>query len=135
MGAARAAVYDLLTLDFTLNTLGINPNTVFQTNTVDDPPTRPFVVIRWEVKTGFLDNHGPQNLSIWAHDERGDYERVDDILFRVETILLNAVHIVGADGNILTSAEYLSSSEDLYDDGYQTITRYSTFRTLSRASS
>ena len=131
---SRAAVYQLLGVDLAMNGYGINPNTVFQSNTVDDPPTRPFVIMRWGIKTSTFDIHGPQSLDIWAHDDRGDYSRIDSILHRAEVLLLNAAHLVGDDGYTLTSAEFVSCSEDLYDDGYQTITRYATFRVVSRVS-
>lgn len=79
-----------------------------------------------------FESYGPQSLAIWAHDERGDYSRIDEILERSRTILVEAEHVLGEDAVILTSADYMASSDDLWDDGYRTITRYSTFRTLSR---
>jgi hypothetical protein len=131
---SRAAVYYLLTHDGVLNALGIQPATVYQTNTVDNPDVKPFVVIRWETKTVSFEKRGSQSLSIWAHDDRGDYSRIDSILERVIDILLSAEHVVGTDGYTLTCARYLSTSDDFWDDGYQTITRYCTFSIVSRAS-
>lgn len=131
---SRAAMYHLLSTDGVLNALGIQPATVYQTNTVDNPEVKPFIVVRWETKTVSFEKHGPQNVAVWAHDDRGDYSRIDNILERVQDILIGAEHILGTDGRILTCARYNGTSDDLWDDGYQTITRYCTFSVISRAS-
>jgi hypothetical protein len=129
---ARAAVFHLLTHDDELHALGIDVPNTYQTNAVDNPETRPFLVIRWEAQTMAFESVGPQSLVIWAHDERGDYSRIDSILERSRMILVDANHILGDDGVILTTADYMASSDDLWDDGYRTIARNCTFRTLSR---
>lgn len=130
---SRAAVYQLLATDSALNAEGIVQDSVFQTNAVENPESRPFLVLRWETKNASFKNIGLQFLSIWVHDERGDYSRIDRILKRVIEILVDAVHVAGDDGSILTMAEYQSTSDDFWDDGYRTITKYATFRIISRA--
>jgi len=131
---ARAALFTLISADSTLNGLGIDANSTFPANSVDNPEVRPFVVIRFDAKTAMFADRGSQNLVIWAHDDRGDYSRIDSILERIREVLDNAVHVSGADGIILTSARYIGSSTDLWDDGYRTMTRNSTFSVSSRES-
>jgi hypothetical protein len=131
---ARAAVWQLISGDTTLNALGIVQANTYTTNSVDNPETKPFVIIRFETVTAAFGQIGAQNMSIWAHDERGDYSRIDQILQRIQDILTNAVHVAGNDGFTLSSSRYQGTSDDLWDDGYRTITRYSTFSVLSRAS-
>jgi len=131
---SRAAVYGLISADLDLQLLGLDPNATFSANATDSPTYRPFVIIRWEDHTATFADRGPQNLTIWVHDDGQDYARVNDMLQRIREVMADAVHVVGNDGDTLTESRWLGSSSDLYDDGYRTITRNATFRVVSRRS-
>jgi hypothetical protein len=52
-------------------------------------------------------------------------------LVRVIKIMLEAVHIVGDNGDKMTQAKYEGMGGDFNDQGYQTITKYAAFKVLS----
>jgi|GEM_PF-5951742 len=130
---ARAAVYDLLSGDETIAELGVTG--VYPTQSVDTPSDDRFLIIRNDAKQLSFGRRGPETCSIWAHDRSGDYGQIDKILERVKDLLEGAIHRAGSDGWILTTASWLGDGPDLYDPGYNTVTRWSDFKTVSRYSS
>jgi hypothetical protein len=42
-------------------------------------------------------------------------------------------HFVGSDGYVLSAASWIDRSRDLTDDAYNTLTKYSTFRAVTRS--
>lgn len=134
MVAARASIYQMISDDPVMHGFGIGTDTVYASGAVDNPQAKPFVIIRFGVKSVEFGKVGSQNVDIWVHDIAGDYSRIDKILNRIQELMIDAVHVVGLDGVTLTSARYISTSDDLWDDGYRTITRFSTFETASRMS-
>jgi hypothetical protein len=132
---SRAAVYALLSGDTQLSALGITPATIYSANAIDDAERKPFVMLRWEEtqsRWGLRNSPGKQVLTVWAHDQSGSYARINLILERVREILSESFHIVGADGRILTQADWRGDSADLWDDGFRTITRNSAYDIVSR---
>lgn len=131
---ARAAVYSLLQDDGTLSSLGVDA--VYPTNSIDTPPEYCFLVIRWEVQSVTFGDQagriGPARATIWAHDRDKDYGRISDVLDCIENLLTATVHRAGEDGWTLTQADCTGQGPDLYDDGYDTCTRYSEFNIVSR---
>jgi hypothetical protein len=128
--AARAALYTLLDTDAELETLGVQA--VYPTNAVDTPAEDCFLVVRWDPTTAAFGTVGADRVQIWAHDKDRDYGRIDSILRRLRQLLTAQVHLSGADGQTLVTAEWRGESQDLFDDGYQTVARYADFTAVSR---
>lgn len=128
---ARESVYGLLTGDSILSARLAIPaplapsDVIFSGNAIDSPESKPFVVLRWEERTRTFDGIGARILTIWAHDLSGDYTRVDSILKRIRD-LFYAVEHLGPVSQIFWDGD----SGDLYDTGFETITRNSGFRVI-----
>ena len=133
---ARAAVQQLLSSDAMLATLGVEG--VFAANTADTEDVADmgcFLVVRWEDSLRAFGNRATVPLVVWAHDHGRDYnQRIQPALERVKDVLQGAFHTAGVDGFTLTCATWQGDSGDLFDDGYNTIARYSTFQAVSRRS-
>lgn len=128
--SARATVYTLISEDSELATLGVG-NT-YAANAVDTPPEDLFVVIKWEPTRKAFGLKGIDRISVWAYDTNQDYGRIDSVLRRIKELLTGSVHVAGADGWTLTQADWLGEGPDLYDSGYNAVTRYAEFDTVSR---
>lgn len=132
--SARASVQALLEGELTpgarLRDLGFE--TAYGSNAVDTPTEEMFLIVRWEDQTPQFGNRGPQRLTVWAHSKDRDYSPIDLALGVVKDLLGGATHLAGADGWILTQADWRGDSQDLYDDGFGTITRNSGFDVVSR---
>lgn len=130
---SRAAVNVAIQNDSELLGLGLQFEQTYAANAIDTPIVKPFVVMRWEDTTRSFGDIGTQGLTVWVHDDLGDYTRIDAMLERVKEILTAMVHVSGTDGRIVTQIDWAGDSPDLWDDGFQTITRNSGFRVISRA--
>jgi hypothetical protein len=135
---SRAAVFSLLSTDTTLHTIGFPAAAVFASNAADDPPEQ-FVVIRWEdMPSASLGGHdrsfGPQIITVWFHDHDRTYEKVSAGIDRVKAILDAAIHVPGVDGWTITQCDWQGDSGDLWDDGYRTVTRNTSYRIVARPS-
>lgn len=85
---------------------------------------KPFIIIRMmpstiAVKEGIAYKTGAQ---IWAHDAPGSYVRIDSVLSAVTGALSGVVALPGA---VRCTAQ--GRSQDLADDGFDTITKYASF--------
>jgi hypothetical protein len=123
----RALIYGALVNDSVLNGLGINSESSFAID-VDTPQTRPFLQIRWGLNEIGLKNTAVsrRTLTVWVHDEPGDYTRIDEILYRVKSLLPTLDGQSNGLGHVV-SIEWTGDSEDLADDGHGTITRNTGF--------
>lgn len=134
----RAAIYQLVTLDPELNAYGINDQTTFTTNATDTPPRNgPFLTINISDGPKAFGKTGAKEVTIWAHMPKEltrDYGMIDMILLRCKEIMANVTQEDGADGWTLTAATWRGDSGDLFDDGYSSLARNSTFRVASRYS-
>lgn len=130
---SRDALYELVSV-IAVNQLNMPAGAVYAANAVDNPTQRPFVVIRWEGNAKAFKNVGQQTVSIWVHDNLGDYARINSAIDALREQLPEYVHISGTDGHTITCIEWQGDSGELYDDGYQTVTRNSSFRVVSRLS-
>lgn len=128
--AARAALYTLLDTDSTLASLGVQE--VYPTNAVDTPEEECFLVIKWDPTRAAFGNIGQDRVQIWVHDKDRDYGRIGAILRHLRDLIPAQVHLAGADGRTLSTAEWRGESQDLFDDGYGTCTRYADFTVASR---
>lgn len=131
---SRAAFFTLLSTDPILS--GIF-SAFYGSNSADDPPDQ-FVVIHWEdMPSGALSRErsfGPQIVTVWFHDHDRTYELVNAGIIRTKAILDAAVHVPGVDGWTITQCDWQGDSGDLWDDGYQTVTRNTSYRVVARPS-
>ena len=126
---ARAAVQTLLETDPILSGIGVGA--VYAANSVDTPPEDLFMTVHWEDRAIAFKQRGPETLVVWVHDRQRDYGRIDAAIERMIMILEAAVHLPGADGT-LTTARWTGTSRDLFDDGYNTVTKNVSFAAVSR---
>jgi hypothetical protein len=134
---SRAVVIQAIINDSVLSAKGFDASSV-RTNYDGEqrPSDHMFMVLRW----GPLDLdprilRGTKKLTIWVHMYREfstDYVRIDNVIDRLESVLTDIIDVPGEDGFTLTLVEPDGASEDLKDDGYQTICRSVSFRVLSR---
>lgn len=130
--SARAAIASLLGTDGQMNMLGIDEDVIFASNATDSPDrTRMFVVIRFDEvpKTGR--GIGPSLATIWFHvpkEKEQDYGKIDLAMLRAKELMESVEHRDGDDGWRLTAPSWAGDSGDLFDDGYNTLTRYSSYR-------
>jgi hypothetical protein len=121
----RAFLMQAIVADPTLNGLGIVDQNSFAVD-VDTPQSRPFLQLRWGRNNVGLDVVTRRDLTIWVHDEPGDYGRIDSIILRLRELLPTLDGMSNGLGHLL-AAEWTGDSEDLTDDGHGTITRTTTF--------
>lgn len=127
---ARAALQTLLETDPRLAEIGVTA--VYPTNAVDTPPDDLFLVIRWDNTEKAFGAVGRDRVSIWAHDRQRDYGRIGECLDHLKDLLPAQIHLPGTDGYTLTTADWLGEGPDLFDGGYNTVTRYADFNVVSR---
>lgn len=128
--SARAALQTLLEGDSVLTDLGVGA--VYPTNAVDTPDVDLFIVIRWDPTNAAFGVHGTDRFTVWVHDKQKDYGRITDVLNHLRTLIPSQIHLRGADDWVLTTAKWLGEGPDLYDGGYETLTRYADFQGVSR---
>lgn len=115
-----------------LGSMGLTPERVCAAESADDIKVSgfPFVTHRWGPITKGVGGSVRQSVDIWAYDRNHDYTRIDNILLRVKS-LLAAVTAVRAMEGYVTQIDYEGSSPDLRDDGYEAITRNSSFTVIA----
>ena len=126
---ARAAVQTLLEADPILQSIGVGA--IYAANSVDTPPEDLFMTVHWDEQDRAFKQHGAETLVVWVHDRERDYGRIDAVIERMIMILEDAIHLSGVDGT-LTSARWNGTSRDLFDDGYNTVTKNVSFAAVSR---
>ncbi len=124
---SRAAIIKLLK-----NTVDVP---VFGTNAIDSPKSSQFVIARFEEKEQAFADIGTRKLTVWFHDRQKTYDVIDSMLGLVKGAMVNAVHVPGSDGFTLTQVDWRGDSADLYDDGFRTVTRFSSYEYQSHATS
>ena len=127
MPIPRAAVHSLIA--------GHVPNieATYGSNSVDSPREQSFIVLHWETTTAAFGSRGTTVLFVWVHDRERDYTRcIDPALTWVRETLTESFHVLGDDGVTLTCATWVGESDDLFDDGYGTISRYAQFTIVAR---
>lgn len=138
---SRAAVLSALRYDNDLADF-VEPQNIIVNYSQEGRPSNlapeAFIILRWEETST---NPGVDSvirvLTVWAHypaEKSTDYSRIDEILTNVKRILTGMEHVAGVDGYTVTCIEYQGDSSDLKDDAFNTISRNSTYKVLSRAS-
>lgn len=129
----RSHVFAALSNDSVLTGLQITSASLFTTHDVDTPQARPFVVLRWQnTVPGLGDDDtrwvNTRRLQVWAHDDPGDYDRIDQILQRVRVVLKQLVGVnTGESGSWIAETNWEGDSDDLSDEAVGTITRNSSY--------
>lgn len=124
----RSLIFGTLTTDPVLNGLGITSANSFAVD-VDTPEGRPFLQLRWGANAIGLGKTRVtrRTLTIWVHDEPGDYSvKIDPIILRLRELLPALEGVSNGLGHVV-SIEWTGDSEDLADDGHGTITRNASF--------
>jgi len=122
----RAEIYAALATDAGLRSLGLGEDSVYAAESVEDPPLRPFIVIRWQPT---LPGMGPSlrnSFDVWVQDDPGDFARIDAMLFRVKSVLVSLTGTL-TDSGYLTLVDWLEDSADQRDDVWGTINRRASF--------
>ena len=128
--SARAALQTLLEEDAALQDLGLEA--VYPTNAVDTPAEQFFAIIRWNPTEAAFGVSGVDRFQIWFHDREKDYGRITEGLRIVRSLVPAQTHLSGSDNWVLSTATWRGESDDLYDGGYETLTRYADFDGVSR---
>ena len=130
---------DTLVSDVTLNGLGVTDDSLFQSRGLNERPKNqaPFVLVDWqeESRPPFGRVKPPRRVMVWVHwpsELTNDFSKIDTVLDRIETVLLNMEHVAGADGLTVTCVRATGRSGDLKDEGLQTFCRWGAFEVLSR---
>lgn len=132
--SVREIVYEFLSEDAILNTLGFNADNIFTDHSLDTPQVRPLMVLRWQNVAPGLGPVNQRILQVWVHDKPADYELIDQTLRRLRTLLgsLEAVRVDGGSAGLHTVI-WEGDSDDLRDDEVGTITRWTRFRLTGSA--
>lgn len=120
----RSWFYSLVSNDAVLtDLLGAPPTTrVFPANTLNTTPNTPYAAYKLVVETPRIGSAKNAQLQVWVHDKPGDYGQIDTILARIKEVLTSQGHF-----DDFLEARWLDHSEDLFDEGTGTITRFSRY--------
>ena len=134
IATARELVWSKITGDPTLQGLGFDEDHVFTDHSLDTPQVRPLIVLRWQNVVVGLGSVNQRILQVWVHDQPADYERIDQTLKRLRT-LLGSIEAVRIDGGAagLHTVIWEGESDDLRDVEVGTITRWAQFRLTGSA--
>lgn len=115
----REEIYSLLTGSAPL--VDLVSYRIYPVNVQDTKPPVPYIVYKIGVSTPRIVPAQSSNFQVWAHDDRGDYAVIDQILSEVKKALITE------ENPNYFAIRWLDDSEDLYDESSVTITRYSRF--------
>lgn len=123
----HAPVYQLLSTDSVLNDLGMTADTILGSTVAQSPEVRPFMIVKWGTSDPIVGRIGPETLEVWAYDEPGSFVRINTVLKRVYSILVEENADVVVEEERFSTAKWRGDSPELYDDIFKCATRYSTF--------
>lgn len=89
--------------------------------------TRPHLILRFGSKDPGVGTVDKRNLTVWVHDEPGDYGLIDNIVNRVRFILTGIEARPTDDGKWISCIKWLGDDDDAYDDGPGTAVRASNY--------
>jgi hypothetical protein len=121
----RRWIYDTLRADAAVTTIVPQSSILGAGSITGRIDTKPFIIITKmpSIPTVKVGTAYRLSVRVWAHDVPGSYQRIDSVLRAAQTALSVVVALPGA-----VRCEWQDSSQDLADDGFGTITRYSTFQ-------
>ena len=136
---SRAAVFDAIISDPTLNGYGLNDATVFHNWSTEERPTNtgPFAILKWGAQNApyWQTVRAPVPLEVWVHFPEiltNDYGKIDKVLDRLDEVLSAQRDVVGSDGYTLSFVRLSGRSGDLPDDGFSTITKNAGYQVFYR---
>lgn len=132
----RSYVYGLLTADPVMNSLGITEDSTFLSHTIDTPQVRPLMILRWMATNPGIGPVRQRLLTVWVHDDRrrGEFDRIDETLSRVRTLLENVSGVnVGEPGSWISTVIWEGDTDDVDDPDMGTLSRSSQFRITGSA--
>ena len=120
----RTLIHTRLTSDAPL--VAMVGDRIAQGSSVNDPPTRPFLIHRLLNSAAEGGKLGESRyLQFWAHDEPGDYQKIDDILARVKLVMIGTTSF-----QELLEITWIEDSQDFRDNDFGTICRYSRYQAV-----
>lgn len=133
-------IYEKLSSNSVLNSLGINGNSIFELQSLDERPNLScFLVINWQDSTqNFFNSQSfnlniPRTMTLWVHqpwDITRDYSIIDKALNEVDKELLSLEQNLGTDSIRVSCVDKISRSGNLMDEAWKTIARNATYRVL-----
>lgn len=104
-----------------------------------EAPPRPFIMIRSGLRLPEDLGAESRNLgrgrwpyTIWAHDEPGSYVLIDDVLKEIRFGLSKILFPVMEPNFTLADCRWENDSDDLYDDGFRTAVRNSSYQLVGK---
>lgn len=116
----RTLVANTLKADAELTALGIKPDNVFQAESADNPPERPFITIRFGETARGIGPINRKDLSVWAYGDMGNFDNLELISKRVGVLLSN-LEQVQLDSGWLMKFDDIGMGGDFFDDGYNAL--------------
>lgn len=93
---------------------------IYPVNVLNSVPDSPYIV--YKIMPEIPENIGAARrtqLQVWVHDDSGSYLQIDDLLEEIKRAFMTHPN----EGDFL-QARWLDDSEDLFDEGTNTISRY-----------
>jgi hypothetical protein len=120
-------------------------NNIYPNYSRDEPPskTAPFIIIKWQESMNFTQTYtgmsngldrAPRVLLVQAHipkEKSTSFSRIDKILDRIDEALLPLEQVADGKGKTITCVRKAGRGSDLFDEGYNTITRQATYGVLT----
>jgi hypothetical protein len=124
----REYVWRRLSLDPTMNTLGINQASLYSNNAPDSPASnlRVWGILAWGLEEAPLGRDTTSRrrfLVFWAYCRDNDFKKIEPILFRARELLYPLKAINYAPGGWITEVGDGSLGEDLYEPVYEASTK------------
>ena len=136
---SRAAFFNALVTDPYLNSIGIDEDSVFHNYSSEERPRDdgPFIILRWQAQSAprFEDVKSPQPVRLWVHwpyKLTNDYFKLVKILDEIDSLTKELRDIDGEDGYSLAFVEIGDRSDDIWDDGFQTIAKHAGYQVHSQ---
>jgi hypothetical protein len=129
-------LFEALAADAELTTLGITSSRIKELQSVDERPFDSgwFVILNMQEQDyQTVIDRGPRTLLAWVHtpwDRTRSYDKIGDILTRIDAIYRSLQHASGTDAIRLTTVRKTGSSGNLRDEGWKTLAQFHTYGVL-----
>lgn len=133
-------IYEALSNDEKLQTLGINSESIFELQSVDERPNKDcFLIANWQESFptffGSQNNevNAPRTLILWVHqpwDITRSFNKIDSVLNAIDNVLMGLEQQLGSDNIRVSCINKQGRSGNLVDDAWKTIARNATYRVL-----
>lgn len=131
MSTVHDSVFTALSTDVELQALGVNgPDHVWAAGSFDGPQPTPFIVTRWGNTSRGIGPVNSRPLTVYVHDDHGSYDRINEIIKRVRTIMIGLA-ASGQSANWIIDVTWNGDSDDLADDTYKTLMRNAAFNVVA----